>query len=466
MPYVFYDTETSGVSTGFAQILQFAAIKTDDNLKEVERFEVRCRLLPHVIPAPGAMLVTRITPEMLMDLSLPSHYQAVQEIRNKLIEWSPAVFVGYNSIQFDEELLRQAFFQNLYPPYLTNMSGNQRSDIMRIAHCTNIYKPNSISIPLADNGNQTYKLDRLAPINGFEHRHAHEAMSDVEATIFVADLIRKRASGIWKRMECFTNKHQVVEFVKSEPCFSMSERYFGGMYSWLVTYCGQNPDYDSQLGVFDLSFNPDEYLHLSVSEIVDLLGKSPKVVRTLVANRQPIMMPLKDSSTNPRGPEISKEERSRRITIIQNDKRFKARVGDALACRFADRKPSPYVEQRIYERFPSRKDEALMREFHEENWKTRTSLIKHFEDDRLAEYARRLLFFERPDLLSNEVRQEMTDWLDQRILGSDQSVPWVTLKKAQIDLDALMQGTKGEQRGFLEDLKVFYKHRSENLSAC
>ena len=95
MPYVFYDTETTGVSTAFSQILQFAAIKTDDELKEIERFDVRCRLLPHVVPSPGALLVTKITPEQLVDKSLPSHYEAVVAIRRKLAEWSPAVFIGY-----------------------------------------------------------------------------------------------------------------------------------------------------------------------------------------------------------------------------------------------------------------------------------------------------------------------------------------------------------------------------------
>ena len=131
MPYVFYDTETTDVSTAFAQILQFAAIKTDDDLHEIDRFEIRCRLLPHVIPSPKALLVTGISPETLTDPALPTHYQAVREIRQKLMEWSPAVFIGYNSIAFDEELLRQALFQTLHPAYLTNTKGNQRSDAMR-----------------------------------------------------------------------------------------------------------------------------------------------------------------------------------------------------------------------------------------------------------------------------------------------------------------------------------------------
>jgi exodeoxyribonuclease-1 len=121
MKFVFYDTETTGTDTTFDQILQFAAIHTDANLNELGRFEIRCRLLPHVIPAPGALLATRVTPAMLTDPSLPSHYDAVRKVAEKLREWSPAIFVGYNTLAFDEPLLRQAFYQTLQPVYLTNI---------------------------------------------------------------------------------------------------------------------------------------------------------------------------------------------------------------------------------------------------------------------------------------------------------------------------------------------------------
>ena len=139
MPYVFYDTETTGTQTAFDQILQFAAIKTDDNFNELDRFNIRCSLLPHIIPSPGALRVTGVTPAMLTDPALPSHYEAMRHIHAKLLKWSPATFVGFNSLNFDETLLRQAFFQTLHPAYLTNTGGNGRSDAMRIAHAVSIY---------------------------------------------------------------------------------------------------------------------------------------------------------------------------------------------------------------------------------------------------------------------------------------------------------------------------------------
>jgi exodeoxyribonuclease-1 len=132
MPYVFYDTETTGTETAFDQILQFAAIKTDDDLNELDRFNTRCRLLPHVVPSPEALRVTHVTPARLTDPALPSHYEMMQHIRENLLQWSPATFVGFNSLQFDENLLRQALFQTLHPAYLTNTNGNARSNALRV----------------------------------------------------------------------------------------------------------------------------------------------------------------------------------------------------------------------------------------------------------------------------------------------------------------------------------------------
>src|SRR5690349_1514286 len=130
MSLVFYDTETTGKETWYDQILQFAAILTDSEFRELDRFEIRCRILHHVVPAPGAMKVTGLKAGMLTDPGLPSHYEMVRQIRAKLLEWSPTTFVGFNSIEFDEDLLRQAFYKTLHDPYLTNKNDNARTDIM------------------------------------------------------------------------------------------------------------------------------------------------------------------------------------------------------------------------------------------------------------------------------------------------------------------------------------------------
>ena len=124
MAFAFYDTETSSLHTAHAQILQFAAVLSDDQLNEVDHFEIRSRLLPYVVPSPSAMLVNRISARDLIDVKYPSHYGMMQRIREKLLSWSPAVFVGFNSLGFDEHLLRQAFYKTLHPIYLTNQALN------------------------------------------------------------------------------------------------------------------------------------------------------------------------------------------------------------------------------------------------------------------------------------------------------------------------------------------------------
>lgn len=231
MPYVFYDTETTGTETAFDQILQFAAIRTDDDLREQERFNIRCRVLPHIVPSPGALRATKISPAMLTDPALPSHYEAMRQIRAKLLEWSPATFIGFNSIQFDETLLRQAFFQTLHPAYLTNTDGNARSDAMRVAHAVSVYAPGGIAVPADDRGRETFRLEKLAPANGYNHDEAHEAMADVEATLYMARLMRERAPDIWRAMDRVTAKAAVREYVAAQPIFSMTECYYGRAYS-------------------------------------------------------------------------------------------------------------------------------------------------------------------------------------------------------------------------------------------
>ena len=163
MPFVFYDLETSGLSPEFDQLLQFAAVKTDDQFNDVDSFRLRCRLAPHIVPSPEALLVNRTSPSMLTDPDLPTHYEASRKIRVKFLDSSPATFIGYNSIGFDEDFLRQGFFQTLQPVYLTNTKGNSRGDLLKFVHATAIYAPGALTIPTNENGDPVYRLDQLAP---------------------------------------------------------------------------------------------------------------------------------------------------------------------------------------------------------------------------------------------------------------------------------------------------------------
>src|ERR1039458_576150 len=140
MTYIFYDTETSGKLTAFDQILQFAAIKTDAELNVVDTFNVRCRLLPYIVPSPGALLVTGATVTAITTCPL-SHFEMMRLVHAKMHRWSQggAIFIGWNSMKFDETLLRQAYYQTLLPVYQTNTSGNDMSDSRRRARLVSVF---------------------------------------------------------------------------------------------------------------------------------------------------------------------------------------------------------------------------------------------------------------------------------------------------------------------------------------
>ena len=464
MAYVFYDVETTGTNTFFDQILQFAAIRTDDTLKELDRFNVRCRLLPHVIPSPRALLVTKVTPATLTDTNLPSHYEMLREIHDTLHAWSPATFIGFNSLKFDENLLRQALFQTLHPPYLTNTNGNARSDVIRLAHAASLYSPEAITVPTNRSGRQVFQLGPLAAANEYSHHAAHEALADVLATLHLARLIRNRAPDVWQAMDRATTKAFVKEYVRDTNVFTLSESYFSRMHSWLVTLCGQHPERDAELAVFDLSFNPNDYLSLAVSELVEILNTSPKPIRSLTANQQPIIMSENAAPAGTRALDIPPAERLRRTKAIQDNPEFQKRVGQALARRFTSEKSSPYVEQRIYDGFPSGGDRVRMKKFHQVAWDERMDIAAQVEDPRISTLARRLICIERPDLLPTKTAAEFRGWVSKRVIAEDDSVPWMTVSKALRDTDALLQNATGSEAQLLREVREFVHSLADHYS--
>ena len=226
MPFVFYDLETTGTSPAFDQPLQFAAILTDDGLNPLDRVDIRCRLSKHILPAPWALAVTGVSPQQLTDPSLPSSFEFIQMISGLIDEWGPATWTGYNSISFDEEMLRQAFYQNLHPsPYLTQMNGNDRFDIMKLVYTTYELARDALNWPTDGQGRLSFKLDRLAPANGFGHHDAHDALGDVEATIFISRLIRDRAPAVWDQSLQNRSKQNVAALLETGKPLLLVERF-------------------------------------------------------------------------------------------------------------------------------------------------------------------------------------------------------------------------------------------------
>ena len=216
--FVFYDFETSSSNKHWGQIIQIGAILTNDNLEELDRYEARCRLSPSIIPEAMALIVNKSSPKMLKGANL-SHYEMIRQFVEILKRWGKATYIGQNSIDFDEEFLRNTLFQTLEYAYLTSTNGNKRGDLLNLARAANLYYPNTLKNSISDKGNAVYKLDQMAPLNGIEHSDAHSAIGDVIATLGIAKIIAKKAPSVWKASLCTTNKDETLKIIKNELYF-------------------------------------------------------------------------------------------------------------------------------------------------------------------------------------------------------------------------------------------------------
>lgn len=438
MSFVFYDTETTGTHTAFDQILQFGAIRTDYELNEIDRFEIRCRLLPYVVPAPGAMRVTGVTAEQLVDPSLPTHYQMVRAIRGKLTEWSPAIFIGHNSLGFDEHLLRQALYKTLHAPYLTNTNGNCRTDSLRMIQAVARFAPGALSIPVDERGRPVFKLDWLAPANGFDHSAAHDAMVDVEATIHMCRLIAEREPEHWSRFVRFAQKAAVTDFVLEEDVFVLTDFYYARPYSWMVTAIGTNPENGSEMFVLDLANDPDDLVARSDEDLWSVLAQSPKPVRGMRTNAGPIIMAYDDAPEELRDALPALDELRRRAARVKGDAALCERL---IATRLASREvrePSDHVEEQIYDGFASYDDNALMDQFHTLDWPQRMPVIGRLADGRLRTLGQRLLYVEAPDLMDDVARRDYDAAIARRLMATEGTVPWLTYAQALAEIDDLL----------------------------
>jgi exodeoxyribonuclease-1 len=466
MSFVFYDTETTGTHTAFDQILQFAAIRTDSELNELERIEVRCRLLPHIVPSPEAMQITRIKAKQLIDRSLPSHYEMVRLIREQLLLWSPAVFIGYNSIQFDEHLFRQALYKTLHPPYLTNTNGNSRSDAMRMVQAAFLFARKALKIPLGDRRTPIFKLDRVAPANGFNHDSAHDAMVDVEATIFLCRLLSDRAPDVWSSFMRFSQKAAVADYVSSEQIFCFSDFYFGKPFSCLATSIGNNPNNNSEFYIYDLAVDPNRLLNSSQTQLESRLSQAPKPVRRLRCNTSPMLSTAEDAPEIASARTLGMAELERRAQVLESDSVFRERLIATFESIKEIRQPSPHVEEQLYDAFFADVDQDLLDEFHHAPWEERISIVDKFDDERLKLIGQQLIHVERPDLLDKKLRRELDVALAKRILGSEGDVPWLTLSQALQDLEDLIGSADEGEAEFLNEHHAYISGRLERAKAC
>lgn len=396
--FVFFDTETTGLSRDFDQILQFAAILTDNNFRELDRFEIRCRCLPWVVPAPMALKVTGVTPQQLTDSTLPSFFEMMGAIKNKLTAWSPATFVGYNSMRFDEPLLQRAFWQTLHPPYLTVTGGNSRMDLLPIVQAASHLAEGALSFPRTEKGNIGFKLDAVAPLNGFAHANAHDALADVEATINIAGLISERVPALWQSSVARSTKQATAGILQQGRPVYVAEYFMGKPVVWWGQRIDNNRARGTNASVVRLETDWREVAKADAPAFEKLLASSPKPLRQLGLNKAPVVFTVEEAKLHWNA---ELDEQAAAVSAFLNASPGICR--NILDHYSAIQQPWPepeHLEQRIFEGFPSRTDEQAMLNFQNATWTERGQIMRSFEDVRFSQLAQRIIYVDAPEFLN------------------------------------------------------------------
>ena len=414
MSFVFFDTETTGLSRHFDQIVHFAAIKTDFNLKEVDRFEIHSRICAHVVPHPSALWVNGIRISHLLDPARPSHYEMARQIYAKLLSWSPSIFAGFNSIKFDEEMLRQAFFKTLHPVYLTSRYKNGRGDVLTLAMSAVATSVGSLAVPIVA-GRRSFKLAGLAASNEIPHGSAHDAMSDVQATVDLCRLIRTSAPEAWQAFNRFSNKAATLDFVESGEAFVYTEYIAGEAYPTPVACIGIDPVDPNTRLCLTLNSQTRELLAAPPATVLAAISQKGSPLRRVKVNGGPSLTPLFDADGLQF--ELSEAQLERLAEDVRADTVSCQRLVDLVKSQAKSWPASTHVEQQIYDGFTSSGDEALLQNFHDVDWSERIALVDRLKDSRLRTLGLRLIHGEAPHVLNAAQKLAVREHLSQRMHG-------------------------------------------------
>ena len=303
--FLWHDYETFGAYPQLDRPSQFAAIRTNAKLETIgEPIDWYCQPARDVLPHPIASLITGITPQDALKKGLVEAEFATR-VHAEMME-PGTCSAGYNSIRFDDEFSRNLFYRNFYDPYEREYkNGNSRWDLIDLTRMCYALRPAGIEWPEHEPGKPSFKLEHLSEANHIEHVGAHEALSDVMATIGLARLIKSRQSRLFDWALKMRDQHHVMRMLNPanpEPLLHTSSRIPATRgCTTLVLPLSIYPDQKKKVIVYDLMTNPEQLLQLTAEEISDRLFTPAKdlpegveriPLKTIATNHVPMIAPV------------------------------------------------------------------------------------------------------------------------------------------------------------------------------
>ena len=303
--FFWHDYETFGRVPRRDRPSQFAGLRTDADLNEIGTPVMwHCRPSPDTLPDPEAVLLTGILPQQALQMGLPEHEFAAG-IEAELAR-PGTIGVGYNSIRFDDEVTRHLFWRNLIDPYAREwQNGCGRWDLLDVVRCTWALRPEGIEWPVHTSGDMqgrpSFKLEHLTAANGLAHEAAHDALSDVRATLALARLIKQRQPRLWD----FCLRLHKKDAVQAEIGIDRAFLHLSGMYPVergcmaIVWPLAPHPGNKNELIVWDLAHDPEELAGLDAetmrlriftraSELPEGMARLP--IKTIHINKSPTVI--------------------------------------------------------------------------------------------------------------------------------------------------------------------------------
>ncbi|MFO1294018.1 MAG: exodeoxyribonuclease I [Rubrivivax sp.] len=301
LTFFWHDYETFGRLPRRDRPAQFAGLRTDAELREIGAPVCwYCRPAPDYLPDPESVLLTGITPQHALAEGLPEH-EFARRIEAELAQ-AGTVGVGYNSIRFDDEVTRHLFWRNLVDPYAREWAnGCGRWDLLDVVRLTWALRPEGIVWPEGEDGRPSFRLELLSAANGLAHEAAHDALSDVRATLALARLVKARRPRLWDFALGLRRKEAVwAEIGVNRPFVHLSGRYpvERGCLA-LVWPLAPHPVNKNELIVWDLAQDPAELEALDADAVrrrlftpADALpaGEERLPIKTIHVNRSPIVI--------------------------------------------------------------------------------------------------------------------------------------------------------------------------------
>ena len=482
--FLWHDYETFGTDPRRDRPAQFAAIRTDAELNEIgEPLMLYCQPAPDYLPDPGACLITGITPQVCLERGIPEHAFAAR-IEAEMAR-PGTIGVGYNTIRFDDEFTRFLFWRNLIDPYAREWQ-NQcgRWDLLDVVRMAYALRPDGIHWPVKPDGTPSFRLEDLSAANGLAHEAAHDALSDVRATIALARLLRSAQPRLFDFALSLHKKDRVAAEL-GLPVVAQHARPFlhvSGMFSpargclAVMWPLASHPTNRNELIAWDLAHDPAELAGLNADVLRQRLftraadlpeGVSRLPVKTIHLNKSPMVVGNRRSLT----PEMAEKwgidmAQAERHAAIARDLPDMSAIWAEVFRRPPDAEAGPVdVDQDLYGGFLGNEDRRRLNRLRSLPPAELALARAGFDDARLAELLFRYRARNYPDSLTIDEAARWQAFRAERLLDGAGGARTLAQLQEQLDTLADQAMERGDERAeaILSALADWAEHLGADL---